>query len=69
MPQDTTPINELSIEESVSEVEEIISEIEDGEIPLHKATELRERGEKILQHLREEVELSDGEVTEVPQEQ
>jgi exodeoxyribonuclease VII small subunit len=58
-------VSELEIKEGVEEVESIIERLEQGDVSLDEAVELRERGEEILSHLQSETEVSDGDVNRV----
>ena len=57
--QEAKHIN-LDIEDTVTEIEEIIQTLEEGDVSISKATELRERGESLIEHLKDETELNDG---------
>ena len=56
---DSTPISE-----KVDRIETIIEQLEDGEVSLEEAQELREEGKKVLTDLEETLEVGDGEIIE-----
>jgi len=56
---DNTPISD-----KVDRIEAIIEQLEDGDISLEEAQELREEGEKILADLEETLAVGDGEIIE-----
>lgn len=60
-----TAVDELSIDEAVTEIDEIIDTFEDGDIDLADAKPLRERGEKLIEHVDSELDLGDGDIIEV----
>lgn len=56
---DTTPISD-----KVDRIETIIEQLEDGEVSLEEAQELREEGKEVLVELEETLEVGDGEIIE-----
>ena len=56
---DTTPISD-----KVARIETIIEQLEDGEVSLEEAQELREEGKEVLADLEETLEVGDGEIIE-----
>lgn len=56
---DNTPISD-----KVDRIEAIIEQLEDGEISLEEAQELRDEGKKILAELEETLAVGDGEIIE-----
>ena len=56
---DTTPISD-----KVARIETIIEQLEDGEVSLEEAQELREEGKEVLTDLEETLEVGDGEIIE-----
>ena len=60
-----TPVDELGIDEAVDEIDEIIETFEDGEIDLADAKPLRKRGEKLIEHVDQELDLGDGTIIDV----
>jgi len=56
---DSTPISD-----KVARIETIIEQLEDGEVSLEEAQELREEGKKVLTDLEETLEVGDGEIIE-----
>jgi len=56
---DSTPISD-----KVARIETIIEQLEDGEVSLEEAQELREEGKEVLTDLEETLEVGDGEIIE-----
>ena len=56
---DTTPISD-----KVDRIETIIEQLEDGEVSLEEAQELREEGKEVLTDLEETLDVGDGEIIE-----
>ncbi|ERH01234.1 MAG: Exonuclease VII small subunit [Halonotius sp. J07HN6] len=56
--------NETPISDKVDRVETIIEQLEDGDISLEEAQELRDEGQKILAELEETLAVADGEIIE-----
>jgi exodeoxyribonuclease VII small subunit len=56
---DNTPISD-----KVDRIEAIIEQLEDGEVSLEEAQELREEGKEILTELEETLAVGDGEIIE-----
>lgn len=66
MDNSSTPVDDLNIDQALTELDDIIESFEDGEdISLSHAKELRERGEKLLTHIEKELDFNngDGEIT------
>jgi len=53
------------IEERIDRLEEIAETLEEGNVDLPTAKELREEADKHLRRLREELDVGDGELLEV----
>lgn len=56
--------DEPAISEKVDRVKTIVETLEDGEVSLERAKELREEGDELLAELRDDLEVGDGEVIE-----
>jgi exodeoxyribonuclease VII small subunit len=56
---DNTPIGD-----KVDRIETIIDQLEDGDVSLEQAQELREEGKEILAELEETLDVGDGEIIE-----
>jgi exodeoxyribonuclease VII small subunit len=50
------------VSDKVDRVEAIIEQLEDGEISLEEAQELREEGKELLAELEETLAVGDGEI-------
>ena len=56
--------NSTPISDKVDRIETIIEQLEDGEVSLEEAQELREEGKEVLTDLEETLEVGDGEIIE-----
>lgn len=57
--------DERDVEGRIERLEEIAETLEEGEIGLGTAKELREEADEHLEALREELDVGDGEIIEV----
>lgn len=57
--------DDRSISEKVERVETIIETLEDGEVSLERAQALREEGRSLVDELRDDLDVGDGEVQRV----
>lgn len=57
-------MTENSIGEKTKRLEEIITQLEDGEVSLERANELHEEGQELIDGLEGELDIGDGEVLE-----
>ena len=53
-----------TISEKVDRIETIIKQLEDGDVSLEEAHELRAEGKEMLKELEETLDVGDGEVIE-----
>ncbi len=53
-----------SIEDKTDRLEEIIAQLEDGDLSLARAKELHTEGSRLLEALETELEIGDGEIIE-----
>lgn len=60
--------DDLDIGGRIDRLEAIAETLEDGEVGLERAKELREEADEHLAALREELDVGDGEIIEVPDE-
>ena len=47
---DEKPIEEMSFEEALAELEAVVRALEDGKVPLERSIDLYERGETLRKH-------------------
>jgi len=59
------PVSNLSIDEAVTEVKQIITSFEEAELELSTAKQEYERATELLNHIESEVALSEGEINRV----
>lgn len=64
----TKPIEEMSYEEAFSELETIITQLEDGEQTLAGALEVFTRGQLLIKHCAEMLEIAELKVRELSDE-
>lgn len=60
-----TDVSELGIRDAVEEVEDIVETLEDGDIGLADAKDLRDRANTLLAHIETELEVGEGELNRV----
>lgn len=58
-------LDDITIEDAVTRVEEIIDILEEGNVSLSKGKELHEEAAFLLNHIEKEVSLGDGELERV----
>ena len=57
--------DDASISDKTERLEEIIAQLEDGEVSLERAKDLHNEGTRLLEELEEELDIGDGEVIEI----
>lgn len=60
-----TEDGELGIGDRINRLEEIAEILEEGDVGLEKAKQLREEADKHLESLREDLDIGDGDIIEV----
>lgn len=55
-------MTETSIAEKTDRLEEIIAQLENGEVSLERAAELREEGQELIEELQGDLDIGGGEV-------
>lgn len=58
-------MTEQSIGEKTDRLEDIIAQLEDGEVSLERANELHEEGQELLEDLESALDIGDGTVLDV----
>jgi exonuclease VII small subunit len=61
--------NSTDIQERISRLEEIAETLEEGDVDLPTAKELREEADDHLQTLRQQLDVGDGEIMEIEPEE
>jgi len=64
MTDPTTTEVEGDIGQKMNRIQEIIAQIEDGEISLDRAKQLRDEGKELLRDVEEQLDLGDASVIE-----
>ena len=57
-----TPIEDLSFEDALKELEHIVGKLESGETPLEQAIELYERGNRLRQRCAERLDAAQARI-------
>jgi len=64
MTDDTSTPTDESIAVKTDRIEDIIAQLEDGEVSLERAKELRDEGESLLEDLESDLDIGDPEIVE-----
>jgi exodeoxyribonuclease VII small subunit len=59
------PIDALSFEEAFQQLEEIVSQLEQGDLPLEQSLALHERGQKLADHCARKLDEAELKVKEI----
>lgn len=57
-------MTEKSIGKKTDRLEEIIAQLEDGEVSLERANELHEEGQELIDKLERELDIGEGDILE-----
>jgi exodeoxyribonuclease VII small subunit len=60
-----TPVDELSFEQALKELESIVQELEAGKVDLEKSIERYERGEALKSHCERLLKAAEGRVEKI----
>ena len=61
----STPVDELSFEQSLKELEEIVSRLEQGNVELERSISIYERGEALRRHCDELLKGAEAKVEKI----
>ncbi|MDC0074101.1 exodeoxyribonuclease VII small subunit [Alphaproteobacteria bacterium] len=61
----SSDINKLSFEESLSELELIINQLEEGKVTLEESIEIYSRGEKLRNHCEKKLRLAKEKIEKI----
>lgn len=64
---DTVPVEQLSFEAALKELESIVSRLEQGEVDLEDSIALYERGQGLKQHCEARLKAAEGRLEKVVQ--
>ncbi len=59
------PIEEMSFEEALAELEKLVNDLDSGNVPLEKSVELYERGEKLKAHCEGKLKSAELKINEI----
>ncbi len=59
------PIEEMSFEEALNELETLVNNLDSGDVPLEKSVELYERGEKLKAHCESKLKSAELKINEI----
>jgi exodeoxyribonuclease VII small subunit len=59
------PIDNLTFEEAYQQLEEIVSQLEQGDLPLDQSLALHERGQKLADHCARKLDEAELKVKEI----
>ena len=62
---DEKPISEMSFEEALAELEDVVRSLEDGKVPLERSIDLYERGEALRKHCDERLKAAEMRVEKI----
>ena len=64
---DTTPVEQLSFEVALKELEGIVSRLEQGEVDLEDSIALYERGQALKSHCEKKLKAAEGRLEKIVQ--
>ncbi len=59
------PIDEMSFEEALAELETVVRSLEDGKVPLDRSIDLYERGEALRKHCDKRLQAAEMRVEKI----
>lgn len=59
------PIEEMSFEEALIELEELVNDLDSGNVPLEKSVVLYERGERLKTHCESKLKAAEMKIQEI----
>jgi len=62
MAEDAQKISELSFEEALKALQQVVRQLEDGEVPLDQSITLYERGEKLRAHCQARLDAAQARI-------
>ena len=63
-----TPVEEMSFEDAMRELEKVVSDLERGDVPLEQSIALYERGAQLKQHCQTKLKEAEEKVALITQE-
>ncbi len=65
MAQDITEISNLSFEDALKALEEVVRRLESGDVPLDESLDLYERGEALRQHCQARLDAAQARIEKI----
>ena len=65
MPENTANIADLSFEDALKALEDVVRRLEGGEVPLDESIALYERGEKLRQHCQARLDAAQARIEKI----
>jgi len=62
---DATPVDQLSFEAALKELEEIVTKLEQGEVDLEESIQFYERGQKLKAHCEAKLKAAEGRLEKI----
>ena len=64
---DIRPVTELSFEDALRELEQVVAQLESGDVPLEQSIALYARGAELRRHCEDKLEAAEARVAEITQ--
>lgn len=65
MAEGVSDISDMSFEDALRALEEVVQKLESGEVPLDKSIDLYERGEKLRQHCQARLDAAQARIEKI----
>ena len=60
-----TPVNEMSFEQAMAELEQVVSQLESGDVPLEDSIRLYEKGAALKEHCQKKLAEAEEKVAKI----
>jgi exodeoxyribonuclease VII small subunit len=60
-----TPVNELSFEAAMTELEKVVGQLENGQVPLEESITLYQRGAELKKHCEAKLKAAEEKVAQI----
>ena len=67
MTEGSPDISEMTFEDALKALEEVVRKLESGEVPLDRSIDLYERGEKLRQHCQARLDAAQARIEKIVQ--
>jgi exodeoxyribonuclease VII small subunit len=65
MPQDPSDLSEMSFEQALKALEDVVRRLETGEVPLEESIDLYERGETLRKHCQARLDAAQARIEKI----